>query len=52
LKPDINARDAFYIVGLGGVCSGVAGEYGWTWSAIVGGVVLLLTTVIALRQRG
>ena len=49
--PKINARDAFYTVGLGGFCSGVWGEYGWAWAAIVGGAVLLLTTVLALRQQ-
>jgi hypothetical protein len=52
LKLPINARDAFYTVGLGGVCAGVWGEYGWTWAAIVAGAVLLATTVLALRQRG
>ena len=50
--PKINARDAFYIVGLGGVCVGVAFEFAWTWAAIAGGGVLLMTTVLALRQRG
>ena len=48
----INARDAFYTVGLGGVCAGVWGEFGWTWAAIAGGLVLLLTAVHSLRQRG
>ena len=52
MKLPIDARDAFFTVGLGGVCSGVWGEYGWTWAAIVGGAVLLITTVLALRQRG
>ena len=52
MKPHINARDAFFTVGLGGVCTGVAFEFAWTWAAIVGGMVLLMTTLIALRQRG
>ena len=52
MKPHINARDAFFTVGLGGVCSGVWGEFGWTWAAIVSGAVLLIMTVLALRQRG
>ena len=52
MKPQIDERDAFYTVGLGGVCAGVWGEYGWAWAAIVAGVVLLMTTVLALRQRG
>ena len=52
MRPQINARDAFFTVGLGGLCSGVWGEYGWTWAAVVFGVVLLMTTVLALRQRG
>jgi phage shock protein PspC (stress-responsive transcriptional regulator) len=50
LKLGINARDAFYIVGLGGVCAGMAGEFGWTWAAIAGGAVLLITTVLAIRR--
>jgi len=50
--PKIDARDAFFIVGLGGVCAGVAGEFGGYWALIVGGAVLLATTVLALRQRG
>jgi len=52
LKLPIDERDAFYTAGLGGVCAGVWGEYGWTWAVIVCGAVLLMTTVLALRQRG
>ena len=43
---------ALYAAGLGGVCVGVWGEYGWTWAAIVGGAGVLLTMMFALRQRG
>lgn len=52
MKPQIDARDAFYTVGLGGVCAGVWGEFGWTWAVIAAGVVLLMTTFLALLQRG
>jgi phage shock protein PspC (stress-responsive transcriptional regulator) len=52
LKLPIDARDAFFLAGLGGVCSGVAGEFGWTWALIVGGAVLLLTATLTLRARG
>ena len=48
----INARDAFFAVGLGGVCVGVAFEFAWTWAAIVGGAVLMMIAVLALRRRG
>lgn len=44
--------DALYLVGLGGVCSGVGFEFGWTWALIVGGSVLLTTAVLALRRKG
>jgi phage shock protein PspC (stress-responsive transcriptional regulator) len=47
-----NALEILYLAGLGGVCAGVAGEYGWTWAVIVGGAVLLLTTTLALWRRG
>ncbi len=47
-----DAKDAFYLAGLGGVCAGVWGEYGWTWAAIVCGTVLLITAVLALRTKG
>ena len=43
---------ALYAVGLGGVCAGVWGEYGWAWAAIAGGACVLLTMLFALRQRG
>lgn len=52
MKLPIDERDAFYTVGLGGVCAGVWGEYGWTWAAIAAGAVLLMTTFLALLQRG
>jgi len=52
MKRLIDARDAFYLAGLGGVCAGVWGEYGWTWAAIACGAVLLMTAVLTLRTRG
>jgi hypothetical protein len=47
----IDVREAFYLAGLGGVCAGVLGEYGWTWAAMVCGAVLLITAVLSLRKR-
>jgi len=52
LKPDISILDAFYTVGLGGVCTGIGYEFGWTWAVIVGGAVLLVTVMFALLRRG
>lgn len=52
MRPEINARDAFFTVGLGGVCTGVGFEFGWAWSLIVGGCVFLAVTALALQQRG
>ena len=43
---------ALYAAGLGGLCAGVWGEYGWAWAAIIGGCAVLLTLLFALRQRG
>jgi len=43
---------ALYAVGLGGVCAGVWGEYGWTWALIAGGSVVLLTMLAVLRKKG
>ena len=46
-----NGYTALYTAGLGGVCAGVWGEYGWTWAAIAGGAGMLLTLMFALRQQ-
>lgn len=53
----IDARDAYFIVGLAGVCVGIGAEYGWAWGAIAGGAILLLTSLLAAallasRSRG
>lgn len=55
--PKIDARDAYFTVGLAGVCVGVGAEFGWTWGVIAGGAILLLTSLlaavmIASRSRG
>jgi hypothetical protein len=52
LKSLLDARDAFFLAGLGGVYAGVFGEFGWTWAAIVCGAVLLVISVLALRRKG
>ena len=41
-----------YMAGLGGACAGVWGEFGWTWAAIAGGSVVLLTMLVVLRKKG
>lgn len=53
----IDARDAYFAVGLVGVCVGVGGEFGWTWGLIAGGAILLVTSLLgavllASRTRG
>jgi len=53
----VDARDAYFAVGLAALCVGVGGEFGWTWGVIAGGAVLLLTSLLAAallasRSRG
>jgi hypothetical protein len=47
---EFDPRDAFFGAGLGGVCVGVAAEFGWAWALIVGGSVLLSTALLALLR--
>jgi phage shock protein PspC (stress-responsive transcriptional regulator) len=47
---EFDPHDAFFAVGLGGVCVGVAAEFGWAWALIVVGSVLLGTAFFALLR--